>query len=332
MPQIIPTAITKKTVDPTVDPTGGQTLLALQLRQKQLAEAAPTIPSQIPSPWQGASLMANSLVNSLQQNAAAEQEAAGRKELTQTMMGAMDPTTGMYSQDAIAKVSALDPEYGRSLTEQNARALQELAKYKQSRIDKAEDLKAERAPKLTDIASIRGDVTGDASYKNMAQAAPMWSSMQDAYTRDTPQADLNMVIALAKMFDPTSVVRSEEGKAVELTGNAPASLKAQFLYLVGGKGSRLDPEVRKGMMQEAASRMRGYVEAYGKTSNFYTEMAKRYGINPADIVPTFGDLKLDAYDPAKKDDPTITLPTKPDGSIDYEKLTDDQLKALRGGK
>jgi hypothetical protein len=248
------------------------------------------------------------------------------------MTGAMDPTTGMYSQDAISKIATLDPATAKDMMDQNAKALQALAVYKQSRLDKEEDRKADRAPKLTDIASIRGDVTGDASYKNMAQAAPMWSSMQDAYTRDTPQADLNMVIALAKMFDPTSVVRSEEGKAVELTGNAPASLKAQFLYLVGGEGSRLDPAVRKGMMQEAASRMRGYTEAYAKTSDFYTKMAQRYGIDPADIVPSFGDLKLDAYDPAKKDEPTITLPTKPDGSIDYEKLTDDQLKALRGGK
>jgi hypothetical protein len=110
--RLISTTGTQKTVDPTIDPTGGQTLDALMARQKALMEqAAQPMPAQIASPWQGAALMAQGLSNSLQQNQVMHQEQAGRQALAAAMQRA-DPITGELPPDAMATVTALAPEMG----------------------------------------------------------------------------------------------------------------------------------------------------------------------------------------------------------------------------
>jgi hypothetical protein len=163
---------------------------------------------------------------------------------------------------------------------------------RQTEIDKANAAaKAALVPKISDISGVRQDVIGDPSYKNMAQAVPIWSSMQDAATRDTPQADLNMVVGLAKLLDPTSVVRQSESGAVELTGNLPAQLTGQYKYLTATPGSRLPPEVRQGLLQEAWSRVKGYQDAYNQTGDWYGNLASESGIPTDKVVPSFGEIK-----------------------------------------
>jgi hypothetical protein len=105
--RLIPTSITQKTVDPN-DPTGGMTLDALMLRQKQLMQSRPEVPNQIASPLQGAALMANTLVNSLGQVRAQRQEAAGRDLMAQTIAG-IDPVKGATPEQQ-ATMMRLDPD------------------------------------------------------------------------------------------------------------------------------------------------------------------------------------------------------------------------------
>jgi hypothetical protein len=94
--------------------TGGATLAALRERQQRLQQAAPELPSVagMQSPLQGLSYLANTFVNSLQQNRAAAEEERGSQELAQALTTGLDPVTGQLKPEAMATVMARDPEMG----------------------------------------------------------------------------------------------------------------------------------------------------------------------------------------------------------------------------
>jgi hypothetical protein len=94
--------------------TGGATLQALRDRLQNLQQSAPQLPTMagMQSPWQGAAYLANTLVNTLQQNRTAALEQQGQQERAQAMTTGLDPNTGQLSQQALATVMALDPEMG----------------------------------------------------------------------------------------------------------------------------------------------------------------------------------------------------------------------------
>lgn len=295
------------------DPTGGLTLDALMARQKLLAAQQQQIaePRDMPSPWQGAALLGQTFANRLQEGRVESQLAAGRDALAKIRAG-INLDSGPTAEQ-ISQASMYDPGYADNLTQMAAQAVQarraleaanasredtqafthgENELNRQTEMEKAaQAAKLAAVPKISDISGVRQDVISDPSYKNMAQAVPIWTSMQDAAGRNTPQADLNMVIALAKLFDPTSVVRQSESGAVELTGDLPQALVSQYKYLTAEPGSRLKPKVRQGMLEEGWSRVKGYADAYKQTSDWYGNLANESGIPVDKVVPTFGDLK-----------------------------------------
>lgn len=309
-----------------------QTLAELMARQKMLAEQANAAGQQpIVSPLQGWAMLANEAVTGLQERQAKNELGAGRDALAalQSKIGLNEP-----SADQIAEVGRYDPELAQHYydTAMQMRALQaKQEKWSQIPTPQGESgqwfqnsVTGEQkkvggsteggAPKLSDIASLRQDVIGDLSYKNLEQSVPIWQSMQDAASRDTPQADLNMIIGLAKLFDPTSVVRTQEGEAVKQTGDLPTEIYSQWAYLTSKPGARLSPQIRQGMLQEGWSRVKGYADAYEQTSKTYTDIAKRHNVDPADIVPSFGDLH--PYEPAP---PSPTDPKSPAGNYEVGK-------------
>jgi hypothetical protein len=99
-------------------------LQALRERQQRLQETAPELPTMagMQSPWQGAAYLANTLVNSLQQNAAASQEEAGTKAMMDAF-GKIDPATGATSEQ-LAEIGRYDPEFAIKLWTDRAQRLQ----------------------------------------------------------------------------------------------------------------------------------------------------------------------------------------------------------------
>jgi len=277
--------------------------------------------------------------NALGDYRARQAEKATRDTLA-GIMGGIDPTKGPTQQDVQAAMAA-DPAYGQKLYEQmislaNAEHWTQDPNNPNLQINtKTGETKSTGDPtgatKMSDINSVIGHIESLPSYKNMAQAVPMWSSLQDAYTRDTPQADLNMVIAVAKLFDPTSVVRTQEGDAVLDTGGLPQGLYAQFLKLTGDPSSRLGADVRNGIMAEAQSRMQGYYQSWERDKQQWGGFAARHGINPDDLLlnsfPNFKEWKA----PAAPDDTgggggTVEADTfpAPAGTVDGDVYDDPQ--------
>ena len=342
--RLIPTFGSNKKVDPN-NPTNGMTLDALMAKQKSLLQAAPEAPQKIASPWQGASLLANTFVNSLQQKQAADQESAGRDLLSKAMMN-RDPATGELTPEAQAQIMRLEPELGYKFIADAIASRRELSKPLTDTAKLKADLAAGRITqedydaavsggpaKLSDLNSINNRVTSDPSYKNMAQATPIWDSIKDAATRNDTQAELNMVIGMAKLFDPTSVVRQGETETIANTGNLPASITAAYKFLTAQPGGRLDPAVKAGLLREGASRMSGYYNAYQMTAKQVRDFTIRHGINPDDVVPVFADPNAPAAPPPEPKDVEVTpQPTTP-GAYEVGKVyefTDQQGKTTRG--
>lgn len=141
-------------------------------------------------------------------------------------------------------------------------------------------------PTSEEATGLRKEIQQLPSYKNMSQAAPIYSTMADAAGRNTKAADLNLVYGLGKIFDPNSVVREGEMVMVKST----ASLPDWFAGIVGqvNGGAALTPETRERIMQEAYSRMQGYQGQYNQDVQQYAGIADRRKMNRDDVIFNFG--------------------------------------------
>lgn len=148
-------------------------------------------------------------------------------------------------------------------------------------------------PKGDDITGLRKEVQGLPSYKNMAQAAPIYRSMFEAAGRDTKAADLNMVYGLGKIMDPGSVVREGEIVLANDTQGLGDRLNG-MIRSIQGEG-RLRPEARMAIMQEAHGRMGSYKQMFDQDAQQFRGIVERNRMNPADVIPDFGTF--DKYEP-----------------------------------
>ena len=146
-----------------------------------------------------------------------------------------------------------------------------------------------------DSSKLRNEIQGLPSYKNLAQAAPVYRSMVDAAGRDNRAADVNLIYGMAKVMDPGSVVRESEMTVAQAVATLPQQLRATVESQMTGQG-RLSPEVRAAIMQEAHSRVGAYQGMFDQDAGMYRGIAQRNRMNEADIIPNFG--KFDPYQPA----------------------------------
>lgn len=138
-------------------------------------------------------------------------------------------------------------------------------------------------PDFKEIAGVRKEVQDLPSYKNLAQAAPIWDAMVKTATNDSKASDLNLVYGLGKIMDPTSVVREGEMIMVNNTAGLTDQMVG-WINAVNG-GARLTPDVRQAIMQEAQTRIGSYKTMFDTDATQYKELAARYGIDERDILP-----------------------------------------------
>jgi Phage-related lysozyme (muraminidase) len=175
---------------------------------------------------------------------------------------------------------------------------------------------ANAAPGTPDDAyKVRNEIQGLPSYKNIAQAAPVYKSMLGAAARDTRAADVNLIYGMAKLMDPGSVVRESEMTIAQAIATLPQYLQAQVTSQMNATG-RLDPAVRAGIMEEAHSRVQSYSDMYGQDAGMYRGIVGRRNMKEEDVIPNFG-----AFDPYKPPAPAGATPAPASG------LSRDELEA-----
>lgn len=142
-------------------------------------------------------------------------------------------------------------------------------------------------PKTT--TQLRQEIQGLPSYKNLAQAAPVYRSMVDAAGRDNRASDVNLIYGMAKIMDPGSVVRESEMSVAQAIATLPQRLQSEVKSQIEATG-RLSPEVRQGMMEEARSRLNSYKASFDQDAGMYRGIVDRNRMDVRDVVPDFGEF------------------------------------------
>lgn len=139
--------------------------------------------------------------------------------------------------------------------------------------------------------------------KNYKKAYPAYANVKAAASRSTPQADINLVYGLAKLYDPDSVVREGEYATIANSQAIPEWLKGMAQRIAGG--ARLTDETRKQIMVEADSRIGAYGSEYEKAVGTYAGIASRRGMDPANVFQATGDFDIGGKrkQPKPTDDP-----------------------------
>jgi len=207
------------------DPTGGLTLDALMLRQKQLAEQRGQIaaPRVIQSPWQGLAQMAQAFVGARQESSVADQIAAGRDALAKIRAG-VNLDTGPTAEQ-IAQASLYDPDYADRLTQMAA------------------DFIKEKRQREFDIAN-REDTQQFQSGERVAGEQftggqnQLTRDQQTALQEDQQKAQAEAAAKAAEVDAAAAAKAADVAAAKPITGSA----QAQTDYLAGRYGPVGSPE------------------------------------------------------------------------------------------
>lgn len=140
------------------------------------------------------------------------------------------------------------------------------------------------------VSGIRKEIHQLPSYKNLAQATPIYQAMAETASRDSRASDLNLVYGLGKIMDPTSVVREGEMFMVQGINTLPDKLVEGINSVLTGE-STLSDATREAILTEAYGRMKGYRDAFDSDAAAYRDLADRYKIDEADILPQFQTLE-----------------------------------------
>lgn len=122
--------------------------------------------------------------------------------------------------------------------------------------------------------------------KKFKQAAPAYKAVVEAAKINNPQADINLIYGLAKLYDPESVVREGEYDTIANSQAIPEWLKGQAQRLMGG--GRLTAETKKQILQQAKIRYDSLDGDVKGAQGSYGEIAKRRGLDPANVFPSVG--------------------------------------------
>ena len=170
-------------------------------------------------------------------------------------------------------------------------------------------------------AEMRKEIMNTQAFSDYATAVPSYNTMIKAAQGDprtgapSNASDLNIIYAIAKLFDPGSVVR--EGELKLAAGAAPIAqvLQSNWSRLITGEGS-LTPETRAQLIGEGLKRMEQYQQAKNLTADWYSKIAHGQGLNPAEVVPPMPDML--PYNKKAIQNPTDPSVATPPAPVDHD--------------
>lgn len=171
--------------------------------------------------------MANALTRQVKSRAAATFVSGGKR-----MMGSFDQEEGAYYDARGNRVTDATPyekpESGGSGGTANTAQVQRA----QSMVERALTPHEARAAAAQDVLS----------------------AYQTSLNGDPAVGDQQMIFAIAKLYDPTSVVREGEQERMVKTGGLPGWVWKQYQYLQGNPNGFFDPKLREGFLRAAVNK------------------------------------------------------------------------------
>lgn len=142
------------------------------------------------------------------------------------------------------------------------------------------------------VMSIRKEFNDVPEVKNFRTVIPIVESAKTS--PDTPAGDLNLIYAVGKVLDPTSVVREGEMSLVIKSGSPLERFKGVVNYIQGG--GRLTPQLRQELTTMLDGRVGELQRGYNSARELYGRSAAAQGL-PQDQIfmeNTYGRRGADA--------------------------------------
>lgn len=212
------------------------------------------------------------------------------QKIMQGAQGAPDPAQ-FFAAGAQAAVSAKDQlaqqiqKQGQAIQVQGQQLTSETARRGQDMTDtraREANVIAANNKGGEGVTNLRKEFNALPEVKNYTEALPAFKAINDAASRNTPQSDINLVYGVAKLYDPTSVVREGEYATVANAQSIPEHIKKWAQYIQGG--GRLTPETKRQILEEANGRMQTFQEAVEQRRTQYGDIATRTGVDPTLVL------------------------------------------------
>lgn len=124
--------------------------------------------------------------------------------------------------------------------------------------------------------------------KPFAEMDQTYRSMAKYAANPSGPGDLALIIGYAKVLDPNSVVRSEEGEAIQATSSLPAWVVTKYEQLKSG--AKLDDPTRKAILENANRRIAPVREDLINEARTMGESWRTLGYDPRRIYVPVGSL------------------------------------------
>lgn len=143
------------------------------------------------------------------------------------------------------------------------------------------------ADQLSGLNTLRDDAT--TATAELGAMGDAWKNIETFYQNPGSVSDRALVIAFAKILDPTSVVRESESAAIANSGSLEAGLKSTLLNTLRG-GGNLPPDIRNEIVRLSQQMYSAKIPGAQKRVEMLRETARRAGLPPELIFP--GDFSM----------------------------------------
>ena len=143
------------------------------------------------------------------------------------------------------------------------------------------------APQLTSeqlsgINTLRDDASN--AYSELGQMKDAYGNIQTFYNNPGSVSDKALVVAFAKILDPTSVVREGESAAIANAGSLTEGMRQMLLNTLAG-GGNLPPEIRTEILNLAEQLYTSKLPSVEQRIEMLRRTATAAGIDPTLIFP-----------------------------------------------
>lgn len=159
-------------------------------------------------------------------------------------------------------------------------------------------------PKMAD--SLRTELLGKPELRGFQETANRYQILLKGKDDPSAVSDYEFATNLAKIYDPTSVVRpSETGQILESQA-IPSTILGTLNRAINGQAA-LGPQVRGSLINSATRFFSTQKDMATKLTDEYSRIARERGINPSDVVIVPG---LSVQAPAPQQDLSAYTPTQ----------------------
>ena len=214
----------------------------------------------------------------------------GRTDLAEALMtGALDAKSAiglaMQKPDAVNGVEVggklVDPQTGRVIYDPTNGAAPALT-----------------SDQLSGLNTLRDDAVKATTELKLMQDA--YDNIKTFYANPGSVSDKSLVVAFAKILDPTSVVRESESAAIANAGSLSSGMRSTLINTLQG-GGNLPPEVRDEILRLSQGMLVTKLPAAQQTVEGLKRTAKAAGL-PEDLV-FFGSLTAPTMPPMNSPQP-----------------------------